>query len=131
GDLDKVEHALNLLGWKIANCRCFTKDAKLFIAATRKTRVSGAAETAAIGWLADAVKRNYGKPHYGRVATLASCVLATKKEVSLDRVRAALVGTKNGRLWNRRGRRPVGPLKFALRTGPFGPQENVERALDV
>jgi hypothetical protein len=65
------------------------EDVVLRLGATRKSANKSAAETAAIGWLADWVVHLTGKPFAQQVAVLAAVALDID-EVSEDRVRAAL-----------------------------------------
>jgi hypothetical protein len=64
-------------------------DVVLRLGATRKSASKSAAETAAIGWLADWVAHLTGKPFAQQVAILAEVALDIG-EVSEDRVRGAL-----------------------------------------
>ena len=61
----------------------------LQLGVTRKSATKSAAETAAIGWLAEHVVLTFDKPFAQQVATLAEVALGIG-EVSEDRVREAL-----------------------------------------
>ncbi|MEA2911102.1 MAG: hypothetical protein QOJ15_3183 [Bradyrhizobium sp.] len=66
------------------------------LGATRKANQDRAAETAAIGWLASAVKGICGRPHFGHVSMLATAALKTAETVSIDRIRGALKTRESG-----------------------------------
>jgi hypothetical protein len=63
---------------------------------TRKSKAKSAAETAAIGWLAERVQKTFGKPFAQQVAVLAEVALGIG-EVPEDRVRQALKARKRKR----------------------------------
>jgi len=67
------------------------------LGATRKTSIARAGETAAIGWLADAVRRIGGRPHTINAAAIAEIALGSGC-VSEDRIREAL-RTRKQRDW--------------------------------
>jgi hypothetical protein len=68
--------------------------------ATRKSAPQNkkAAQTAAIGWLADSIERIAGKPVTSHVAVLAEAILETTDIITVERVRKALK-TRRGRDW--------------------------------
>jgi hypothetical protein len=62
---------------------------KFWLKVTRKSKTSRAAQVATIKWLADKVDSVTGKPHYGEIADLMDVILATRKPITVDQVRAA------------------------------------------
>jgi hypothetical protein len=70
----------------IRDRRRIAKETALRTGATRKTS-GDAADTAAVGWLAEGVRRACGKPHHVPAAALAGIVLGF--EVSVDQLREA------------------------------------------
>lgn len=81
--------ALNRIAVLIDERQQSTDRAMLRFGVNRKSRTKEAAETAAIGWLAEQVEDIFGKPFARQVAVLAEVALNIA-EVSEDRVREAL-----------------------------------------
>ena len=89
------------VGYLLANAidarKRISQETLLRIGATRKTR-DAAADTAAIGWIAEAVRRNCGRPNRAASADLAEVVLGCK--VSVERLREA-ERTRRERDWRK------------------------------
>lgn len=94
-DIMDMKRVLGVFRSAIAARRRIANETALRIGATRKTR-DVAADTAAIGWLAEAVRRSCGQPHTEAAADLAEIVL--RCEVSADRLREA-ERTRRTREW--------------------------------
>lgn len=88
-DISQIRNSLRLLEDEIVERRSIAEDDPRRLGATRKFRDRRAAENAAIGWLAEAVRELTGKTHFSAVADLSQVILKTKREISLDRVRHA------------------------------------------
>jgi hypothetical protein len=85
-DVSAVKRGLYLLSNAISARRQVAEETLLRLGATRKNR-GQAGKTAAIGWIAEAVRHRCGRPHLRATAELAEVVL--RCEVSLDRLRGA------------------------------------------
>jgi hypothetical protein len=81
-----IWHALSLLASHISS-KGRSADEELFkLGATRKSQITQAAENAAIGWLAEGVRRVTGRPQLSAVRDLAEVVVGTEI-ADLERVR--------------------------------------------
>jgi len=94
-DMAAVSHGLNLLGDAIALRRRTAFETLARMGVTRKSRHK-AGETAAIGWIAEAVQRWCKRPHIIAAALLAEVTLGC--EVTTDRLREA--GRTRRREWH-------------------------------
>jgi predicted nucleotide-binding protein len=84
-DQDAVDYVTKLIEEQLASVEASKHD----IGVTRKSSTKTAAENAAIGWLAQTVVHNTGKPFARQVAKLAE-VAFDLSEVTEDRVRKVL-----------------------------------------
>jgi hypothetical protein len=89
---------LNRIAALIERRQQTAEEVALQLVVTRKSATKSAAETAAIGWLAEHVAHTFDKPFAQEVAILAEVALGIG-EVSEDRVRAALKPRRR-RKWN-------------------------------
>jgi hypothetical protein len=94
-DMAAMKRGLGTLCGAIAARRRLANETRLRIGATRKTQ-DVAADTAAIGWIGEAVRRRCGQPYTEAAADLAEVVL--RCEVSADRMREA-ERTRRKREW--------------------------------
>ena len=94
-DMAAMKRGLGTLCGAIAARRRIANETRLRIGATRKTR-DVAADTAAIGWIGETVRRSCGQPYTEAAADLAEAVLGC--EVSTDRMREA-ERTRRNREW--------------------------------
>jgi len=86
--IEEMKRGLYYIDDAIKARRTIAKETIPRLGATRKSVDSGkAAETAAIGWLAEGVRRCCGRPHRRAAADLAEVVLGC--EVTIDRIREA------------------------------------------
>jgi hypothetical protein len=85
-DCEAIARSLDLLARVVAAQRRIARETVTRLGATQKTK-GDAAVTAAIGWIAEAVRRNCRRPHDRAAADLAAVVLCC--EVSTDRLREA------------------------------------------
>jgi hypothetical protein len=97
-DFGAMKLGLHLVREAIKDRCRIAKETILRIGATRKTK-GDAADTAAIGWLAEGVRRACGKPHHVHAAALVEIVLGC--EVSVDQLREA-ERTRRERDWRQR-----------------------------
>jgi hypothetical protein len=90
-EVEKVNHAFYILKESIADRKQIASETILRFGATRKSARTNenAAQTAAIGWLAEAVERVASKPCTRHAAVLAEATLAIR-DITEDRVREAL-----------------------------------------
>jgi hypothetical protein len=86
-DADSMTHGLYLLDNAIAARRRIAQESRLRMGTTRKIRGEAAARIAAIGWLAEGVRRSCGRPHQISAAALAEATLGG--EVTVDQLREA------------------------------------------
>lgn len=93
---------LSLLEGAIQSSTNVAKETRLRIGATRKVKGKAAAETAAIGWLAEGVKSATGKANEEIVVELATLIVG--REVSIERVHEA--ARTRGREWRVRKKAP-------------------------
>ena len=99
-DTSAIKRGLYLLGNAIEARRKIANETVLRIGSTRKTVDGGkAAKTAAIGWIAEGVRRSCGRPHLKAAADLAEVTLGC--EVTIDRLREA-ARTRQQRDWRTR-----------------------------
>jgi hypothetical protein len=86
--ISEMNHGLYCLNNAIEARRRIAKETVQRLGATRKKLNDGkAAETAAIGWLAEGVRRCCGRAHFRAAADLAEATLGG--EITIDRVREA------------------------------------------
>jgi hypothetical protein len=98
-DLATIRRGLYLIADAIAGRRRIAEETILRVGATRKTYDSGkAAKTAAIGWIAEGVRNNCGRPNTSVAASLTVAPLGC--EVTEERLREAARTRK--RDWRRR-----------------------------
>ena len=90
-EFEKINLALNVLKKIIAGRQRVASETIFRFGATRKSARTNknAAQTAAIGWLAEAVERIAGRPLTRHAAVLAEATLAIR-DITEDRVREAL-----------------------------------------
>jgi hypothetical protein len=86
-----INHSIYVFKELIADRQRVASETILRFGATRKSARSNknAAQTAAIGWLAEAVERIAGRPLTRHAAVLAEATLAIR-DITEDRVREAL-----------------------------------------
>jgi len=85
-DMSAAKHGLYIIETAVQLRERITFETPRRLGATRKLGGT-AAVTAAIGWLAEAIRKISGEPHHNATAQLASVVL--DHEISSDRVREA------------------------------------------
>ena len=90
-DIQMINHSIYVFKELIADRQRVASETILRFGATRKSARSNknAAQTAAIGWLAEAVERIAGRPLTRHAAVLAEATLAIR-DITEDRVREAL-----------------------------------------
>ena len=97
-DTDAMKRGLYLLADAITARRRIAEETRLRIGATRKIKGNPAARIAAIGWIAEGVRRSCGRPHQISAAALAEVTLGG--EVTVDQLREA-ERTRRDRDWRR------------------------------
>src|SRR5271166_1980641 len=86
-DTADMRRGLYLLAGAIRTGRRIAGETPTRLGATRKAKSEGAATTAAVGWLARAVRKICGEAHYSEVAVLAELALGVSDVISIDRAR--------------------------------------------
>jgi hypothetical protein len=99
-DKEKVLQAFDIVADVISARRRVTSETLLRYGKTRNSAPKNkkAAQTAAIGWLAEAIEKIAGKPLTRHVAVLAEAILDLRDVVTIERVREALK-TRSARDW--------------------------------
>lgn len=98
-NVNTMRQGLSLINDRVLAGQRVAKEDHGRLGVTRKSNMKQASQNAAIGWLAEGVRRITGRPHHLIVADLAQIVLNT--EVSLDRVKQTL------RVRSREWRQPI------------------------
>jgi hypothetical protein len=99
-DKEKVLQAFDIVADVISARRRVASETLLRYGKTRNSAPKNkkAAQTAAIGWLAEAIEKIAGKPLTRHVAVLAEAILGLRDVVTIERVREALK-TRSARDW--------------------------------
>jgi hypothetical protein len=85
-NISAMWHGLNLLAAHISTTRTWAREDVLRLGATRKSQIKKAGENAAIGWLAEGVRRLTGLAHFSAVRDLAEVIMEIEID-DLERVR--------------------------------------------
>jgi hypothetical protein len=106
-----IWHALSLLASHISSKGRSAEEELLKLGATRKSQIAQAPENAAIGWLAEGVRRVTGRPQFSAVRDLAEVVMGTEIP-DLERVRRC------ARARQRKLRKPSRTVQVMVRPSP-------------